>query len=125
MLLVSHSRISISNAWSIQSEKDIQEFQVLGEKEYYKKCTNGAVADLLKDMYNDVGMDLKKVCKADIVELRNLTSASTVTNQQDEISNSTTAGPIGYSTHYDYTNGFSVEYPSDWQDGGSGSFDRI
>src|SRR5574341_1997421 len=56
-------------------------------------------------------MDLKKVCKVNIDELKNLTKISAPTNEQE---NQSSINPITYLTHYDYTNGFSVEYPSDW-----------
>jgi hypothetical protein len=114
---------SENSLWAIQTEQDIEEFKELGEKAYYKKCTQGDVADILKDLFKSVGMDLKKVCKKNIAELKNITS-TTSTAQPQSSSNSTTT-PITYLTHYDYTNGFSVEFPSDWNLAGSSSFSSI
>lgn len=96
---------------SLYTENDIEEFRTIGEKEYYKKCTQGDVADLLKELYDSVGMDLKEVCKDKIAELKNLTETTAGINQQQDQSSTK---PITYLTHYDYANGFSVEYPSDW-----------
>ena len=32
-----------SSIWALQTEQDIEEFKELGEKAYYKKCTQGDV----------------------------------------------------------------------------------
>jgi hypothetical protein len=94
-------------------KRDIEEFKILGEKGY-KKCvkdnTQGEIAKDLNDMLNNanVRLDWKDICKRNIAELKNITSAA----EPQSYSNSTTT-PITYLTHYDYTNGFSVEYPSD------------
>jgi hypothetical protein len=113
-----------NSVWTFQTEQDIEEFKVLGEKAYYKKCTQGA-SDLLKELYDNVGLDLKKVCKKSIAELKNITSSTNTTEQPESYSNSTTTTPVTYLTHYDYSNGFSVEFPSDWNLASSGSFNSI
>lgn len=95
-----------NSVWAIQTEQDIEEFKELGEKAYYKKCTQGEFADILKKLF-----DLKKICKSNIAELKNLTITAAGANEQQ---NQSSSNSITYLTHYDYTNGFSVEYPSDW-----------
>lgn len=97
---------------AFQTEQDIEEFKMLGEKAYYKKCTQGEFSDELNKVFKTIGMDIKKICKNNIAELKNLTKASALTDEQESQS---ITNPITYLTHYDYTNGFSVEYPSDWK----------
>jgi len=105
-----------NSVWSFQTEQNIEEYKVLGEKAYYKKCVKDSQSKISKEIMNnmDIKLDWKDICKRQIVELKNITSTT---------SNST--GPITYLTHYDYTNGFSVEFPSDWNLASSGSFNSI
>jgi hypothetical protein len=97
--------------WSFQTEQSIDEFQILGEKAYYKKCIKGPQGKIAEEIINniDIKLDWKDICKKEITELKNITSST----------NTTATTPVTYLIYYDYTNEFSVEYPSDWHVGSS------
>ena len=100
--------ISQFEANAIVTEQDIQKYQELGEKEFRKDCLNRD--KMVKDMFENFGKDfLKKTCDSRTEEIKNITG----TSQVNQFSNSS-GGPISYLTHDDYSNGISLEFPSDW-----------
>jgi hypothetical protein len=99
------------------NQENKEKFLELGEEEYRKDCMNGGSNPLVKDMIEseDVIRDAWKAhCESDISNFKNETATL-----QNQTLDSVTGEPT-YTTHNDYSNGFIVEYPTDWHVSGDG-----
>jgi hypothetical protein len=99
-------------------QQDKEKFLELGEEQFRKDCyknlnlDNEVAEDLLDYMPEDL---TKEICESKISKIKN----ETATSEQNQSLNSVTGGTT-YTTHNDYSNGFSVEYPTDWHASSNG-----
>jgi len=93
-------------------QRDKEKYLELGEEKFRKDCykslnmDNEVAEDLLDYMPKDLTKD---VCESKISKIKN----ETATLEQNQTLDSVT-GEATYTTHTDYSNGFTVEYPTDW-----------
>ena len=103
-------------------QRQFEKFLEMGEEAYKKECYkslgigNEFAEDILDYMPDDLSKD---VCDARIKEFKNLTTTGTGESGANQ---SSTLGQVTYETYSDNTDGFSLEYPSDWhvRDGDKG-----
>jgi hypothetical protein len=94
-------------------QQDKEKFLELGEEKFREDCyknlnqDNKIAEDILEYMDEDLA---KELCEDTIDRIKNETG----TLQQNQTLDSVT-GETTYTTHDDYSNGFTVEYPTDWQ----------
>jgi hypothetical protein len=96
-----------------RDQQDKEKFLELGEEKFRKDCYKNlnldkVAEDILEYMPKDFSKD---VCEKKISKIKNETATATL--QPNQTLDSTT-GEATYTTHNDYSNGFTVEYPSDW-----------
>jgi hypothetical protein len=112
-----------------QSDKDLQDkekFLELGEEKFREDCyknlnsDNKLVEEFMKELTKDLPKDFAKdACETKISKIKNETA--TLDQNQNRILDTVT-GETSYTTHIDNSNGFTVEYPTDWHVSGDKIF---
>ncbi len=93
-------------------QQDKEKYLELGEEKFRKDCyknlnmDNEVAEDLLDYMPEDFAKD---VCESKISEIKNETASLLQNQTLDSVT-----GEATYTTHNDYSKGFTVEYPTDW-----------
>ena len=92
-------------------QQDKEKFLELGEEQFRKDCykNNNLDNEFSKDFMSDLPKDaVKEICESKINRIKNETEFLIQQNQTlDSVNGETT-----YTTHNDYSNGFTVEYPT-------------
>ena len=94
------------------NQQDKEKFLELGEEQFRKDCyknlnqDNEVAEDILDYMPKDITKD---ICEGKIEKIKN----ETATLQQNQTLDSVT-GEATYTTHNDFSRGFTVEYPTNW-----------
>jgi len=110
------------------NQQDKEKFLELGEKKFRKDCyknlnQDGKTAeDLLGYMPKDL---VKELCEGKISKIKNETATLDQNQTSDSDQNQTLdslTGETTYTTHNDYSRGFSVQYPTDWHVSGDKIF---
>ena len=116
----------ISQATFGQSDKDLQDkekFLELGEEKFREDCyknlnsDNKLVEDFMKDLTKEIPDFAKDACERKISEIKNETAILDQNQTPDSVT-----GETSYTTHNDYSYGFTVEYPTDWHVSGDKIF---
>lgn len=102
-------------------KRDVEKFLELGEERFRQDCYknnnlegNEFSEGIMKDLPKDLA---EKLCKGKISRIKN----ETATLDQNQTLDSVT-GEETYAIHNDYSNGFTVEYPTNWHVSGNKIF---
>jgi hypothetical protein len=94
-------------------QQNKEKFLELGEEHFRNDCyenNNSEDNEFTKDLMSELPHDIaKKLCEGKINGIKNETG----TLQQNQTLDSVT-GETSYTTHYNYSNSFTVDYPTDW-----------
>lgn len=93
-------------------QQDKDKFLEFGEEKFRKDCYKNLNLDneLAKDMMKVLEKDtVKRICEDKINRIKNETGSLPQNQTLDSVTGVTT-----YTTHNDYSRGFTVEYPTDW-----------
>ncbi|MDP9490545.1 MAG: hypothetical protein M3P28_10170 [Thermoproteota archaeon] len=104
-----------SSSLDASEQRLYEKFLEQGEEAFEKECLKSLNIDneYAEDFLDYMPKDLSKdVCENRIGKFKNLTETGTETLVENQTS--ILAGEITYDTYNDNTNGFSLEYPSDW-----------
>jgi hypothetical protein len=103
-----------------RDQQDKEKFLELGEEKFRKDCYKNLNSDnkITEDILGYMPKNFaKEACESKISKIKNETAPL----QQNQTSDSVT-GETAYTTHNDYSRGFTVEYPTDWHISGDKIF---